>query len=96
MQRVGSKGPAAELVRVLVCRLAPNLLQPEVLHAAMEEAEQSQEGAASAAAAAAWQLMAAAAELHGLLHFVGKSWVLLDSNQHLSPAAASPLIACSF
>jgi hypothetical protein len=44
MQRVGSKGPAAELVRVLVCRLTPNLLQPEVLHAAMEEAEQSQEG----------------------------------------------------
>ena len=45
MQRVGSKGPAADLVRVLVARLTPSLLPPEVLHAAMEQAEQSQEGA---------------------------------------------------
>lgn len=44
MQRVGSKGPAADLTRVLVARLTPNLVPPEVLHAAMEEAEQSEDG----------------------------------------------------
>lgn len=44
MQRVGSKGPAADLTRALVARLTPSLLPPEVLHAAMEAAEQSQEG----------------------------------------------------
>lgn len=46
LQRVGSKGPAADLTRVLVARLTPALLPPEVLHAAMEQAEGSQEGAA--------------------------------------------------
>ena len=45
MQRVGSKGPAADLVRALVARLTPSLLPPEVLHAAMEGAAHSQEGA---------------------------------------------------
>ena len=48
LQRVGSKGPAADLTRVLVARLTPSLLSPEVLHAAMEEAEQSQKGACGA------------------------------------------------
>ncbi|KAL4859210.1 Sister chromatid cohesion protein PDS5 B-B [Chlorella vulgaris] len=43
MQRVGSKGPAADLTRVLVARLTPNLVPPEVLHAAMDEAEQSED-----------------------------------------------------
>lgn len=46
MQRVGSKGPAADLTRALVARLTPNLLSPEVLQAAMEAAAQSEEGAA--------------------------------------------------
>lgn len=46
MQRVGSKGPVADTVRALVARLTPNLLSPEVLHAAMEAAAQSEEGAA--------------------------------------------------
>lgn len=45
LQRVGSKGPAADLARVLVARMTPNLLPPEALHAAMEEAEQSDDGA---------------------------------------------------
>jgi hypothetical protein len=49
LQRVGSKGPAAELARVLVARMTPNLLLPEALHAAMEEAEQSDDGARDAA-----------------------------------------------
>lgn len=44
MQRVGSKGPVADLTRALVARLTPNLLPPEVLHAAMEAAGQSEEG----------------------------------------------------
>ena len=44
LQRVGSKGSVAELTRVLVARLTPALLPPEVLRAAMEEAEGSQEG----------------------------------------------------
>ncbi len=44
LQRVGSKGVVADLTRVLVARLTPALLPPEVLHAAMEEAEGSQEG----------------------------------------------------
>lgn len=44
LQRVGSKGAVADLTRVLVARLTPALLPPEVLHAAMEEAEGSQEG----------------------------------------------------
>lgn len=44
MQRVGSKGPAADAMRALVARLTPALLPPEVLHAAMEDAEGSQEG----------------------------------------------------
>lgn len=43
MQRVGSKGPAADLTRALVARLTPSLLPPEVLHGAMEAAEGSQE-----------------------------------------------------
>ncbi|KAL4458690.1 hypothetical protein ABPG75_013555 [Micractinium tetrahymenae] len=43
MQRVGSKGPAADLTRALVARLTPNLLPPEVLQAAMEAAAQSEE-----------------------------------------------------
>lgn len=43
MQRVGSKGPAADLTRVLVARLTPSLLPPEVLHACMDAAEGSQE-----------------------------------------------------
>jgi sister-chromatid-cohesion protein PDS5 len=43
LQRVGSKGAVADLTRVLVARLTPALLPPEVLHAAMEEAEGSQE-----------------------------------------------------
>lgn len=50
MQRVGSKGPAADLSRALVARLTPNLLSPEVLQAAMDAAAQSEEGAQPAAA----------------------------------------------
>ena len=43
-QRVGSKGPAAEVVRALVNRLAPSIISPELLRAAMEAAPESQEG----------------------------------------------------
>ncbi len=44
MQRVGSRGPAADVTRALVARLTPSLLSPEVLQAAMEAAAQSEEG----------------------------------------------------
>ncbi|KAL4420139.1 hypothetical protein ABPG77_010355 [Micractinium sp. CCAP 211/92] len=43
MQRVGSRGPAADVTRALVARLTPSLLSPEVLQAAMEAAAQSEE-----------------------------------------------------
>ncbi|GAB4821978.1 hypothetical protein N2152v2_009024 [Parachlorella kessleri] len=43
VQRVGSKGPAAEVARVLVARITPSLLAPELLHAAMDQAADSQE-----------------------------------------------------
>ena len=44
LQRVGSKGPAAEVARALVARITPSLLPPELLHAAMDQAADSQEG----------------------------------------------------
>jgi hypothetical protein len=44
LQRVGAKGPAAEVARALVSCMTPSLLPPELLHMAMEHAADSQEG----------------------------------------------------
>lgn len=44
LQRVGSKGPAAEMTRALVGRMAPTLLSPELLHAVMEQAGENKDG----------------------------------------------------
>lgn len=44
MQRVGTKGPAAEVTRALIFRMAPSLLSPEMLGELMEHAGESEEG----------------------------------------------------